>query len=64
MRKTLEELRSLPLLVTRKVFLEWSGLDRDALRALVEAGTVRPWLPPHRNKAKYYRRDLEKLLGE
>jgi hypothetical protein len=64
MRKTREELSSLPLLVTRKVFLEWSGLDRDALRALVEAGTVRPWLPPHRTEAKYYRRDLEKLLGE
>jgi hypothetical protein len=62
MRKTREELISLPLLVTRKTFLEWSGLDRDALRALIEQGTVRRWCPPHRTEAKYYRRDLEKLM--
>lgn len=60
-RFTQAEFDQLPALVSREVFIDWSGLAQTSLTAAIQAGEVR------RKKIggnhKYYKRDLSALGG-
>lgn len=60
---TSEAWRAMPLLVTRGVFLAWSGLSSADLSALVKAGKIGQHKRDDKARAKYYKRDLATLTG-
>lgn len=59
-----ERIDSLPVLISRKAFLEVSGLGWRSFAALVAEGAIRRWVPPGGRYAKYYREDLRRLATQ
>jgi hypothetical protein len=53
----------LPGLVSRAVFLEWTGWDKRDLATEVKAGRVAVYKPDGWTKARYYKREIGRLGG-
>lgn len=60
---TIERFNRLPFLVPRGVVEEWTGLTSEDISRLVEDGRLRVWRSHPAAKAKFYRREIEVILG-
>lgn len=50
-------------LISRGVFLRWTGLTRWDLARLVEAGEIRTWRPRGSRYQKYYKTEAARIAG-
>lgn len=67
MSETKQIIDQLPVLVSRKVFCQVTGLSRYQVEQLRATKQIRHWLPPGKasgpkSKGRYYREDLRRIL--
>jgi len=53
----------LPLLLTRSVVLEVTGLDARELRREIDAGRITPFRQTPKAKAKYRKLEIGRIIG-
>lgn len=60
---TPEYVRSLPFLLTRSLVMQVTGLSARGVRSAVDAGSLRVYRDGEGRQRRYYRLDVERLIG-
>jgi len=60
---TVARFNRLPFLIPRGVVEEWTGLTSEDISLLVKSGRLRVWRTHGKAKAKFYRSEVEAILG-
>jgi hypothetical protein len=60
---TQAEFNKLPGLVTRAVFMDWTGLSKNELGEEVHAGRIAVYKAKKNGNAKYYKHEIARLTN-
>lgn len=60
---TRDRFARMPFLIPRGVVEEWTGLTSEDISLLVKSGRLRVWRTHGKSKAKFYRSEIEAILG-